>query len=70
MSGTNEKKLGTAALAALVVSAMIGGGIFSMPQNMAQNASVSAVIAAWLITGCGMFFIPVLLFNAPCDTTL
>ena len=56
MSG-NNKKLGTMALAALVVSAMIGGGIFSMPQNMAQGASVMAVIAAWIISGIGIFFL-------------
>ena len=53
----NNKKLGVTALSALVVSAMIGGGIFSMPQNIAQNASVLAVIAGWVITGIGMFFI-------------
>ena len=50
-------KLGSASLAALVVSAMIGGGIFSMPQNIAQSASVMAVITAWIITGVGMFFL-------------
>ena len=53
----NNKKLGVTALSALVVSAMIGGGIFSMPQNIAQNASVLAVIAGWVITGIGIFFI-------------
>ena len=53
----NNKKLGVTALSALVVSAMIGGGIFSMPQNIAQNASVLAVIVGWVITGIGMFFI-------------
>ncbi|MBE6377229.1 MAG: amino acid permease [Lentisphaerae bacterium] len=53
----NNKKLGTMALAALVVSAMIGGGIFSMPQNMAQGASVMAVIAAWVISGIGIWFL-------------
>ena len=52
-----NKKLGVAALAALVVSAMIGGGIFSMPQNMAQDASVMAVAAAWVISGIGIFFL-------------
>ena len=56
MSGKNGK-LGVISLAALVVSAMIGGGIFSMPQNIAQNASALAVIAAWIITGVGMFFL-------------
>lgn len=51
------KKLGVPALAALVISAMIGGGIFSMPQNIAQGASVMAVIAAWVISGCGIYFL-------------
>ena len=54
---SNSKKLGVLSLAALVVSAMIGGGIFSMPQNIAQGASVMAVIAAWIISGLGIFFI-------------
>ena len=44
-------------MAALVVSAMIGGGIFSLPQNMAQGAGVIAVIIAWIVTGIGMYFI-------------
>lgn len=52
-----SKKLGVIPLAALVVSAMIGGGIFSLPQNMAQNASAGAVVIAWLITGVGIFFL-------------
>jgi len=52
-----SNKLGVIALAALVISAMIGGGIFSLPQNMAQNAASGAVICAWIITGTGMFFI-------------
>ena len=49
--------LGVIALAALVVSAMIGGGVFSLPQNMAQNASVTAVALGWVITGVGIFFL-------------
>ena len=50
-------KLGVFGLAGIVVSSMIGGGIFSLPQNMAQGAAVGAVILAWLITGFGMYFI-------------
>ena len=53
----SQKKLGVISLAALVVGAMIGGGIFSLPQNMAQGASAAAVIAAWVITGIGIFFL-------------
>lgn len=52
-----NKKLGAFALSAIVVSAMIGGGIFSLPQNMAQSAGLTAVLIAWIITGIGMFFI-------------
>jgi len=49
--------LGVLALAAIVVSSMIGGGIYSLPQNMAQSASAGAVLLAWLITGVGVYFI-------------
>lgn len=50
-------KLGVMALAAVVVSSMIGGGIYSLPQNMAADASVGAVLISWLITGFGIYFI-------------
>ena len=59
-SGKNAstlKKLGTFGLAAIVLSSMLGGGIFSLPQNMASSASAGAVIIAWIITGFGIFFI-------------
>ena len=52
-----EKKLGTIGLAAIVVSSMVGGGIFSLPQNMAEGAGALAVIIAWIITGIGIYFI-------------
>lgn len=50
-------KLGLIALIGVVVSSMIGGGIFSLPQNMSASAGLGAVMIAWLITGVGMFFI-------------
>ena len=56
-SNNTTGKLGVMGLAAIVVSSMIGGGIFSLPQNMAAGASVGTVLVAWLITGFGMFFI-------------
>lgn len=49
------KKLGTIGLAAVVISSMLGGGIFSLPQNMAAHASLCAILLAWLITGIGMW---------------
>ena len=54
---TNPNGLGVLALAAIVVSSMIGGGIYSLPQNMAAGASAGAVLLAWVITGIGIYFI-------------
>lgn len=51
------KGLGVIALASVVVSSMIGGGIYSLPQNMAAGASVGAVLLAWVVTGLGIYFI-------------
>ncbi|HFZ8994430.1 TPA: basic amino acid/polyamine antiporter [Citrobacter freundii] len=52
--GTGEKKLGLSALIALVIGSMIGGGVFSLPQNFASVASPGALIIGWIITGIGM----------------
>lgn len=49
-----DGKLGLMSLTALVIGSMIGGGVFSLPQNMAKGASPAAVIIGWLITGVGM----------------
>lgn len=49
-----SSKLGLIPLVALVVGSMIGGGVFSLPQNMAKGASPGAVLIGWLITGIGM----------------
>ncbi len=48
------QKLRLSALIALVVGSMIGGGIFSLPQNMAARAEVGAVLIGWGITAVGM----------------
>ena len=50
----STNKLGLGALVALVVGSMIGGGIFSLPQNIAASASPGAVLIGWAITGVGM----------------
>ncbi|WP_281966834.1 arginine-ornithine antiporter [Roseovarius nanhaiticus] len=46
--------LGLLPLTALVVGSMIGGGVFSLPQNMARGASAGAITIGWIITGIGM----------------
>lgn len=50
-------KIGLMALTALVLSSMIGSGIFSLPQNMAEVARAEALIIGWLITGIGIIFL-------------
>ncbi|STI95795.1 arginine/ornithine antiporter [Escherichia coli] len=50
-----EKKLGLSALTALVLSSMLGAGVFSLPQNMAAVASPAALLIGWGITGAGIF---------------
>ena len=50
----SPSKLRLSALIALVVGSMIGGGIFSLPQNMAARADVGAVLIGWAITAVGM----------------
>lgn len=56
--GAHEKhetsRLGLVPLTALVIGSMIGGGVFSLPQNMAKGASPAAVIIGWLISGIGI----------------
>ncbi|QWA13262.1 basic amino acid/polyamine antiporter [Sodalis ligni] len=50
----SEKKLGLSALVALVIGSMIGGGVFSLPQNMAYSASTGALLIGWGVTAVGM----------------
>ena len=50
----STQKLRLGALVALVVGSMVGGGIFSLPQNIAASASAGATLIGWLITGVGM----------------
>ena len=48
-------KLSLFPLTALVIGAIIGSGIFSLPQNMASGAGPEAILIAWAITFVGMF---------------
>lgn len=50
-------KLGFFALITVVVSSMLGGGVYSLPQNTAQSSAAGPVIIAWLIVGFCVFFI-------------
>lgn len=52
-----KKQLGVLAMTLLVVSAMFGGGVFNIPQNMAQSAALSAILIAWAVTIIGIFFL-------------
>ena len=60
-SATGKLSLGP--LTALVVGSMVGGGIFSIPQNTAASAGVGATALAWLITGLGMMAMALVFVN-------
>lgn len=51
----SSRKLGTITLTSLVVGAIIGSGIFDLPQNMARSAGAGAILIAWAISFMGMF---------------
>lgn len=53
---SQKSQIGLAALTALVISSMIGSGIFSLPQNMAAVAGSQALLLGWLITGVALSF--------------
>lgn len=53
----SKGKIGLFSLTALVLSSMIGSGIFSLPQNMAAVAGAEAILIGWLITGVGIIFL-------------
>lgn len=50
-------KLGFFALIAIVVGSMLGGGVYSLPQNTSLHSAVGPIIIAWLIAGFGVYFI-------------
>ncbi len=54
---SSKSTIGLGALTALVISSMIGSGIFSLPQNMAAVAGSKALLIGWLITGVGIIFL-------------
>lgn len=55
--GIKKGQLGVFAMSLLVVSAMFGGGVFNIPQNMSESAALGAILIAWLISGLGIFFL-------------
>ncbi|WP_137166361.1 basic amino acid/polyamine antiporter [Salinimonas lutimaris] len=51
------QRIGLTALTALVFSSMVGAGVFSLPQNMAEVAGLDAMLAGWIITGIGILLL-------------
>jgi arginine:ornithine antiporter / lysine permease len=49
--------LSLAALSALVVGSMVGGGVFSLPQTFGRVTGVLGAFMAWSITGTGMLML-------------
>jgi arginine:ornithine antiporter / lysine permease len=59
----SEKKLGLVALIALVIGSMVGGGVFSLPQNFGSVASPAALLMGWVITTIGMICLALIYQN-------
>ena len=59
--------LGLSGLTGIVFGSMIGGSIFNLAQTLARNASLGAVLTAWIITGIGVLCL-VLTFKRLSDT--
>lgn len=57
MKSDKKKQLGLLSLSGVVLSAMLGGGIFDLPKNMASVAGAEAQIIAWIFVGVGMWFV-------------
>ncbi len=53
----DNNKLGVVALTMVIISAMIGGGVFNIPQNIAADAGVGPSLIAWAITAIGVWFL-------------
>lgn len=56
-SFVKKEKLGFLSLVAIVIGTMIGGGVFSLPSDMASGANSGAILIGWLITAIGMIAI-------------
>ncbi|MEG0014120.1 MAG: amino acid permease [Cellulosilyticaceae bacterium] len=54
---TLKRELGLATATAIVVGNMMGSGIFTSPQSLAQVSSPFITILAWIITGAGSVFL-------------
>lgn len=50
-----DKKLGLFGLIALVIGGVIGGGVFSLPSELAQGAGLFAIIIGFTISSIGVF---------------
>lgn len=48
-----KRELGLAGATSIVVGNMIGSGIFTSPQSLAQVANPMVTVLAWVITGLG-----------------
>ncbi len=54
------RTLSLPALSGVVVGAMVGSGVFSLPQNMAAGAGAGAILIGWAVTAAGMLALALL----------
>jgi len=51
---TNENKIGLFSLVGIIISGIVGAGIFNLMKEMASTASAGVTLIGWLIAGVGM----------------
>lgn len=51
---TNENKIGLFSLVGIIISGIVGAGIFNLMKEMASTASAGVTLIGWLIAGIGM----------------
>ncbi len=56
-NNSSKHKLGLIALVAIVISSMLGGGVFSLPSNTSEVSAIGPIFIAWIIAGIGVYFI-------------
>ncbi|MBP2100417.1 basic amino acid/polyamine antiporter [Enterococcus rivorum] len=50
----SERKIGLLSLVGIIISAIVGAGIFNLMKEMASTASAGITIIGWIIAGIGM----------------
>ena len=57
------KNMSLLGLVALIVTTIVGGGIFNIPSDIARHSGIASIMIGWFITGIGMLCLALLFQN-------